>query len=128
MNQEDFINRKWRPYMAWMYMLVCTLDFVVFPVLWSMLQAYYDGQVINQWDPLTLKGAGLFHMAMGAVLGVTAWSRGQEKIANATTLSTSVPATSSIPTPKPIPRDPSTATTINTSSEVDPPFRNSRND
>jgi hypothetical protein len=32
------------------------------------------------WKPLTLEGSGLFHVAMGAVLGVTAWTRGQEKI------------------------------------------------
>lgn len=37
----------------------------------------------SQWDPLTLKGAGLFHLAMGAVLGVAAWSRGQEKMSGA---------------------------------------------
>ena len=128
MNQEDWTTRKWRPYMAWMYMSVCILDFAIFPVLWSILQAYYNGQVTNQWDPLTLKGAGLFHMAMGAVLGVAAWSRGQEKIANATTISTSVAATSGLPTPKPIARDPSATTAINTNSELDPPFRNTRND
>jgi len=78
---EDWTTRKWRPMMAWMYMFVCILDFAVFPVLWSILQAYYDGQVINQWDPLTLKGAGLFHMAMGAVLGIAAFGRTQEKMA-----------------------------------------------
>lgn len=79
-NNESWMNRKWRPAMGWTYMAICILDFAVFPVLWSILQAYYDGQIINQWDPLTLKGAGLFHMAMGAVLGIAAWSRGQEKI------------------------------------------------
>jgi hypothetical protein len=80
MNNEHWTDKKWRPAMAWMYMIVCILDFAVFPILWSMLQAYYKGEVNNQWDPLTLKGAGLFHMAMGAVIGVTAWSRGREKI------------------------------------------------
>lgn len=67
--------------MAVMYMIVCTCDFVVFPVLWSALQALQHGSVAMQWAPITLQGAGLFHMAMGAVLGVAAWSRGQEKIA-----------------------------------------------
>ena len=67
--------------MAMMYMVVCACDFVVFPVLWSVLQSLTHGNVSAQWQPLTLQGAGLFHMAMGAVLGVAAWSRGQEKIA-----------------------------------------------
>jgi hypothetical protein len=87
-------------------MVICILDFAIFPILWSILQAYYDGTVSSQWDPLTLKGAGLFHMAMGAICGVAAWSRGQEKIAGLTPDSI-----------KPTPKTP-----------VDPPERNTRND
>jgi len=78
--KEDWINRKWRPMMAVMYFTVCICDFIIFPVLWSLFQAYFEGQVTTPWTPLTLQGAGLFHMAMGAILGVTAWTRGQEKI------------------------------------------------
>jgi hypothetical protein len=81
---EDWMNRKWRPAMGWTYMFICILDFAVFPVLWSIIQATHSGTVSTQWDPITLKGAGLFHMAMGAILGIAAWSRGQEKIMNAT--------------------------------------------
>lgn len=80
-NKEDWINRKWRPMMGAMYFVVCIMDFVVFPVLWSMLQAHFSGSVTTEWEPLTLKGAGLFHMAMGMILGVAAWTRGQEKMA-----------------------------------------------
>lgn len=80
-NYEDWINRKWRPLMGYTYMATCITDFIIFPVLWSVLQALQDGQVNSQWDPITLKGAGLFHLAMGAILGVAAWSRGKEKIA-----------------------------------------------
>jgi hypothetical protein len=76
----DWINNKWRPVMGWMYMLVCTCDFVLFPVLWSVLQAVSKGQVSSQWQPLTLQGAGLFHLAMGAVLGVAAYGRTKEKL------------------------------------------------
>jgi hypothetical protein len=77
---EDWMNRKWRPAMGWTYMFICILDFAVFPVLWSIIQATHSGTVSTQWDPITLRGAGLFHMAMGAILGIAAWSRGQEKI------------------------------------------------
>lgn len=80
MKIEHWTDNKWRPMMGWIYMITCVADFIVFPILWSILQAYYNGQVTNQWDPLTLQGAGLFHMAMGAILGVAVWSRGQEKI------------------------------------------------
>lgn len=77
----DWMSAKWRPAMGWMYMAVCIFDFIIFPILWTLIQAYdAQGVVTTEWDPLTLKGGGLFHVAMGAVLGVAAWSRGQEKI------------------------------------------------
>jgi len=66
--------------MGWMYMLICTMDMVVFPILWSLLQATVHGAVNSQWQPLTLQGAGLFHIAMGAVLGIAAHGRTQEKL------------------------------------------------
>ena len=81
--KEDWMNSKWRPMMGWMYMLICTMDMVVFPVLWSLLQSLSHGAVNSQWQPLTLQGAGLFHIAMGAVLGIAAFGRTQEKMAGA---------------------------------------------
>lgn len=77
----DWINKKMRPMMGWIYMLTCTCDFVIFPVLWSLLQALSKGQVTSQWQPLTLQGAGLYHIAMGAVLGIAAYGRTKEKVA-----------------------------------------------
>jgi len=77
----QFINSKWRPMMAFIYMVTCATDFVIFPILWSVLQAVQGGQVTSQWSPLTLQGAGLYHIAMGAVLGLAAYGRSQEKIA-----------------------------------------------
>jgi hypothetical protein len=77
---EDWINKKWRPVMGWIYMLTCTADFVVFPVLWSLLQAMSKGAVTSQWQPLTLQGAGLYHIAMGAVLGIAVYGRTKEKL------------------------------------------------
>jgi hypothetical protein len=81
--KEDWMNAKWRPMMGWMYMLVCTMDFVLFPILWSVINAVHSGSVGQQWNPITLQGAGLFHMAMGAVIGVAAFGRTQEKLAGA---------------------------------------------
>jgi hypothetical protein len=77
---QDWINKKWRPVMGWVYMLTCTMDFVIFPILWSMLQALSHGSVTSQWQPLTLQGAGLYHIAMGAVLGIAAYGRTKEKV------------------------------------------------
>jgi len=77
---QDWINKKWRPVMGWVYMLTCTMDFVIFPILWSLLQALTKGNVTSQWQPLTLQGAGLYHIAMGAVLGIAAYGRTKEKV------------------------------------------------
>jgi hypothetical protein len=76
----EWMQKLWRPAMGWMYMLICLLDMAVFPVLWSVLQAVMHVP-ITQWNPLTLQGAGLFHIAMGAVLGISAFGRTQEKLA-----------------------------------------------
>lgn len=87
-SKEDWMRTRWRPAMGWHYLIVCVFDFIIAPILWSLLQAFYQGKVTEQWRPLTLEGAGLYHIAMGAVLGIAAWSRGQEKIKNATQVAT----------------------------------------
>ena len=82
--KEDWMQRRWRPAMGWMYMIVCIFDFIIFPILFTIVQ-FWETEAVNdafrQWQPLTLIGGGLFHVAMGAVLGISSWSRGQEKIA-----------------------------------------------
>jgi hypothetical protein len=90
--KEDWMNSKWRPMMGWMYMLVCMFDMILFPILWSLLQTMTHTQ-ITQWNPLTLQGAGLFHIAMGAVLGIAAFGRTQEKMAGANNGGAQTPAT-----------------------------------
>ena len=90
--KEDWMNSKWRPMMGWVYMATCTADFVVFPILWSVLQSISHGQVTSQWQPLTLQGAGLYHIAMGAVLGLAAFGRTQEKLAGANNGGLSAPS------------------------------------
>jgi hypothetical protein len=92
--KEDWMNSKWRPMMGWMYMVVCMMDMVVFPILWSLLQTFTHTQ-ITQWNPLTLQGAGLFHIAMGAVLGIAAFGRTQEKLNGANNGGLQTPATGS---------------------------------
>lgn len=66
--------------MALTYMIIILFDFLFFPIFWSLVQVYGSGSVAVQWAPLTLLSGGIFHAAMGAVLGIAAWTRGQEKI------------------------------------------------
>ena len=90
--KEDWMNSKWRPMMGWMYMVVCMFDMILFPILWSLLQTVTHTP-ITQWNPLTLQGAGLFHIAMGAVLGIAAFGRTQEKLNGANNGGIQAPAT-----------------------------------
>lgn len=70
---ESWIKQYWRPLMAYQYAAVCLCDFIVFP---SLSMALMNAP----WDPLTLKESGFYHLAMSAIIGVAAWTRGQEKV------------------------------------------------
>jgi Na+/H+-dicarboxylate symporter len=81
MIKDSFIQKYWRPMMAVVYMVIILFDFIVFPIFWSLIQVYGSTGVVSlQWSPMTLLSGGVFHAAMGAVLGVAAWTRGKEKI------------------------------------------------
>jgi len=98
---EDWMTKKWRPMMAIMYMTCCLMDFAIFPIMFTIVQFWetaVQNDAFRQWVPITLQGGGLFHVAMGAVLGVTAYGRTQEKVAGVANASTSLP-TSGVPTP-----------------------------
>jgi hypothetical protein len=107
---EDWMTKKWRPLMAMMYMACCLCDFALFPIMFTVVQ-FWETQAANdafrQWVPITLQGGGLFHVAMGGVLGVTAYGRTQEKLGGVASAPTPAPAglpTQTIaPTPAPAP-------------------------
>lgn len=101
-HQDSWFVNRWRPASAWVYMFICIVDFVVFPVLWSLLQAAKSGQVTMPHQPLTLQGGGLFHMSFGAILGVAAWTRGQEKQAVISSAAQQQPATTPAQATKPL--------------------------
>jgi len=77
--QEDWLNAKWRPAMGWVYMITCTTDFILFPILWNLTQLFMK-QAPTPWQPLTLQGAGIYHISMGAIVGVAAFGRTKEKL------------------------------------------------
>jgi hypothetical protein len=110
---EDWMSKKWRPMMAIMYMACCASDFILFPIMFTIVQ-FWENEAANdafrQWVPITLQGGGLFHIAMGGVLGISAYGRTQEKLSgvsnnapigtpNATNIPSSGFATSSAPAP-----------------------------
>lgn len=103
MSFTKWMKHSWRPAAAYVYLLICLSDFMFMPMIYAgmakrnanvasvELALKFSGptaqiealKVIRDtdvWDPLTLKVNGLFHMAFGAILGVAAWTRGQEKV------------------------------------------------
>ncbi len=76
---ETWIQYYWRPAMAWQYFVVCIFDFFLAPILTGIFH-YLNGSAYESWQPLTLTNGGLYHLAMGAIVGVAAWSRTKEKI------------------------------------------------
>ena len=76
---DHWIQTFWRPAMAWQYMVVCLFDFILGPIMNAWL-SYATSTAYTPWKSLTLEGSGLYHLAMGAIIGVAAWSRGKEKI------------------------------------------------
>lgn len=78
--QKGSLTEKWRPFMGWTYMATCLFDFIVGPVVYNVLQFLNPGQHIDMWQAVTLQGGGLYHLSMGAILGISAYGRTQEKI------------------------------------------------
>lgn len=70
MKYETWINSKWRPALAWLYVVICTFDMLIAPVIWTIAQMF-GGDVTSQWVSMTLANAGMFHIVMGTVLGLS---------------------------------------------------------
>lgn len=70
--------------MAVTYMIINICDFILFPIMFTVVQFWEtsaSNDAFRQWEPLTLQYGGLIHLAFGAILGISAWTRGQEKVA-----------------------------------------------
>lgn len=82
---EHWMKSYWRPAMGWLYMAMCMFDFIIFPMTTIILPIVEAGLGVNmpynEWKSLTLSNGGLIHLSFGAILGVTAFTRSQEKIA-----------------------------------------------
>lgn len=78
--QVNYMQEKWRPMMAMSYMVVCLFDFMIGPIIFNFLQYYDVGDHISMWQSITLQGGGLYHLSMGAVLGISAYGRTREKM------------------------------------------------
>jgi hypothetical protein len=80
--EEHWAKSFWRPAMGWLYMIICFMDFVAFPAISMFMPIIIKGMPYLAWQSLTLSNGGLIHMAFGAILGVAAYGRTQEKVAS----------------------------------------------
>lgn len=94
-------QQVWLPFAAATYIAICIFDFMVMPVYVAAHNSRIESRVFEslegkdiatfattisqtaqatkQWNPLTLLGAGMFHMAFGALLTGGAVTRGLSK-------------------------------------------------
>jgi hypothetical protein len=103
--ETNVLGKHWRTACAIIYLVICVFDFLIMP---AMLTQYSKEQDYSQlfieisklespqaqtalinkidysvqtWDPITLQGAGMFHVAFGAILtGVVLSRTGRERI------------------------------------------------
>ena len=76
---ETWMQAHWRPMMAWQYFTICMFDFLIAPIFFAWF-SWVTKTTMMQWQPLTLQGGGLYHLAMGAIVGITSYARSQERI------------------------------------------------
>jgi hypothetical protein len=74
-HHETRFSTTWRPAMAWLYMTICACDFIIFPIANAAFAEIFKVPYV-EWHPITLSSGGMIHVAFGAILGVTAWTRG----------------------------------------------------
>ena len=77
--EESWIKYLWRPAMAWQYLVVCLFDFLFAPILTGIFFYATEGTYIP-WSPITLQQGGFYHLSMAGIIGISAWTRGMEKL------------------------------------------------
>lgn len=71
---NSWIKKDWKIIAGIVYLTINVFDFILFPMMFAiLLPALHPGTPPLEWKPLTTSNGGLFHMAFGAILGVTVW-------------------------------------------------------
>ncbi len=76
---ESWLKTYWRPAMAWQYFMVCMFDFILFPLI-HQAYLYLTKVPYVAWEPITMSLGGMYHISMAAIIGIAAWTRGQERL------------------------------------------------
>lgn len=80
MNEQHKEQFEWL--MGKVYAAICVADFIIFPIMYTIVQ-FWETQAANdafrQWNPSTLQNGGFIHLAFGAILGISAFKKGEKK-------------------------------------------------
>ena len=79
--KESWFTAYWRPAMAWLWFVIILFDFLLAP----LVIGYFVGTTVGfakmvPWSPISLQAGGVIHIMLGAVNGISAYTRTQEKI------------------------------------------------
>lgn len=99
--ENKWYQKTWLPFAAFAYIIICIFDFIIMPVYVTAHNSRIENAVFNtlegkdalafadamikanqasrQWNPITLLGAGMFHLSFGALLTGGAVTRGFAK-------------------------------------------------
>ena len=80
LKKETWFDSRYRPALAWSYLVVCVFDFMLGPILNGVF-AYITSTPLVSWTPLTVQAGALYHIAMLSIITATAWGRTKEKLA-----------------------------------------------
>jgi hypothetical protein len=75
--KNDAWYKEWRLVGAYVFFMICFHDFVLAPNL-TYLYSYLFKTTYTPWVPLTTQGGGLFFVAYGGILGISAWGKFSE--------------------------------------------------
>lgn len=96
---EPWLDKHWRNVSAMVYLIICLYDFIIMPTVIHIHNmdvnhyikelvattdkqhtlAIIDRMETEEWQPLTLRSGGLFHVSFGAILTGAVLMRGAEK-------------------------------------------------
>jgi len=75
--KNDPFYKEWRLVGAYVFFIICLYDFVFAPIS-LVLYSIYTKTAYVAWVPLTTQGGGLFYLAYGGILGISAWGKFSE--------------------------------------------------
>lgn len=98
---NKWYQKMWLPFAAITYIVICIFDFMIMPIYVTAHNSRIENVIVKQlqgkdavtfadmliksnqaqrqWNPLTLLGAGMFHLSFGALLTGGAVTRGFAK-------------------------------------------------